>query len=274
MPTMSPTPHCFGMPDCPCFSPQCFEQRDPDTCQCACPFEVLYRAHIGDASFCGTEYPLHRFIDSACACDCPLGARPVHGCPGMQTFNEVTCQCECPQQIECKNGQTLNPDTCQCDCPAWSPHSTDCAAINKVLRDCKCECINSCPGAGQVQSTSSCRCGCPANTPSSFQCPSGVLDEMNCACAVALHSDHCCIPTVAGFTAYNGFCWRHQDEASCMLEPHGKCVWNPESCVLDPPRNRLDPSSPCLFRNDPCTKDSDCCSEVCRSGPSADGFCR
>lgn len=146
---------------------------------------------------------------------------------------------------------------------------SDCAAIGKVLRNCECQCLNSCPGPGQVQNPSSCRCACPSIIHFS-SCPSGVVDELNCQCAVPLPSKYCCLTTVPDFTPYAGTCWRHQDEASCMLEPGGKCQWSPLECLPSPPTNTLNRLVPCAFRDMKCTTDSDCCSEVCRLG----GFCR
>lgn len=55
-------------------------------------------------------------------------------CPGMQTLNLETCQCECPPPAPktCPGGQTLDPQTCMCacklQCPAGQPLNTSLCA--------------------------------------------------------------------------------------------------------------------------------------------------
>ena len=101
MPTGAPTSRCDTFGPCPCAFLECFEERDPDSCECTCPFEILLAAHNEDPHICsasGTDSPV-TFIESACACDCPLGSRPEGGCPGNQVFNHNTCECGCPNQV-------------------------------------------------------------------------------------------------------------------------------------------------------------------------------
>lgn len=91
------------MGPCPCSFLECFEERDPDTCECTCPFAVLLKAHNEEPDICsvsGAGSPI-TFIDRACACDCPLNSLPVGGCPGNQEFNRDKCACECPNQVFC-----------------------------------------------------------------------------------------------------------------------------------------------------------------------------
>lgn len=277
-PTFSPTDACFGMGPCPCLNAQCFEERDPVTCECQCPFEILLLAHRQDPAICTHLLPAgmgndnHVYIDSSCSCDCPVGAYPDGGCPGGQFFNEDACACECPLVMECGGSSILNPVTCQCECPSWAPKASDCLALNKVLRDCECQCPIPCPGAGQIQSSSSCRCGCPFTTPDPSSCASGFIDELYCQCAKPIKppTNYCCLTAEPGFLPWAGRCWGQTDEISCSAVENGRCLWNPDQCLPDPPVNSLDPTQACRFRDDPCSSGADCCSEVCR----VNGFCR
>lgn len=270
VPTYAPTPPCNALSDCPCDYPNCFEKRDPLTCECECPISVLLAAHRNDPTICGADNYVHQYIDSACACGCPAHKRPFGGCPGGQVYNEFTCECGCPNSADCKGASVLNPNTCQCECPAWAPRASDCLAINKVLRDCECACPIPCPGPGQIQSTSGCQCGCPYTTPDPSTCSSGFIDELSCQCAVPLPSDYCCLTTIPNFTPFAGWCWGHQNPTACGAVPDQRCTWNAASCLPSPPVNNLDRSKPCLMRDEPCSVNGDCCSEVCR----VTGFCR
>lgn len=114
LPSPPPSGPCHGMPPCPCFHAVCFEARNPVSCQCECPFQILWRAHIADGTLCGNTNPKHTFLQHSCACDCPIGAKPLTGCSGVQMFNPVSCQCECPDSRinrECGGSATLNPYT-------------------------------------------------------------------------------------------------------------------------------------------------------------------
>lgn len=154
-PTGAPTEPCAELPPCPCHYQQCFEARDPVTCGCSCPFEILLLAHQGSPTICGSNTSPLQYLDNACACDCPAGSKPEGGCPGGQVFNGETCSCECPSYVTCNGPATLNPTSCQCECPTWTPRENDCLALNKVLRDCECACPIPCPGPGQIQSSGS-----------------------------------------------------------------------------------------------------------------------
>lgn len=270
LPTVSPTDACFGLGDCPCNFRMCFEQRDPVTCECHCPFEILLMAHRGAPEICGMENTALRYIDSGCACDCPPGSMPPGGCPAGQRFNSDTCSCECPGVVECAGASTLNPNTCQCECPTWAPKASDCLALNKVLRDCECQCPIPCAGPGQIQSSSSCRCGCPFTTPDPASCASGFIDELYCECAKPLPSTHCCLTSEPGFLPWAGRCWGNTNEVDCLLVENNRCIWDANNCLPDPPVNTIDPTKPCMMRDAPCQTGADCCSEVCR----VNGFCR
>ena len=111
VPTYAPTPPCNALSDCPCDYPNCFEKRDPLTCECECPISVLLAAHRNDPTICGADNYVHQYIDSACACGCPAHKRPFGGCPGGQVYNEFTCECGCPNSADCKGASVLNPNT-------------------------------------------------------------------------------------------------------------------------------------------------------------------
>jgi len=270
-PTPEPTMPCQGMPECPCNYQECFEQRDPVTCGCSCPFEILLLAYQGSPAICGTNTPL-MYLDNACACGCPAGSMPAGGCPGGQEFNGETCQCECPAAAlaACSGNAQLNTLTCECECPTWTPRENDCLALNKVLRDCECQCPIPCPGPGQIQSSGSCRCGCPFGTPEPSQCPSGFIDELYCQCAAPLPSKYCCQTSEPNFLPWAGRCWGETSETACNAVDAGRCVWDANNCHPDPPINSINPTKGCFMRDEPCAVDGDCCSEVCR----VNGFCR
>eukprot|EP00488_Nonionellina_sp_1-RS-2012_P001080 TRINITY_DN171_c0_g1_i2.p2 TRINITY_DN171_c0_g1~~TRINITY_DN171_c0_g1_i2.p2 ORF type:complete len:192 (+),score=60.23 TRINITY_DN171_c0_g1_i2:882-1457(+) len=187
-----------------------------------------------------------------------------------QTFNQNTCQCECPQGNTCPGASIMNLETCSCQCPAHSPTASDCSAIGKVLRNCQCDCPIPCAGEGQIQSAETCACGCPWGTPLSSECVSGIVDQFACQCAAPIPSTFCCHTSTPAFKPWAGRCWDEQSEESCLAEPNGRCVWDTTACHPNPPENSINPGVACLMRDAPCSGHGQCCSEVCR----LDGLCR
>ena len=271
-PTEPPTVYvpCAGMPPCPCSHDQCFTERDPmEHCQCVCPTEVLLKEARGDKTICGEA--THQVYDTgSCACDCPASSLPLGGCRFGQSWNPLTCQCECPNGNECPGAAIRNLETCTCECPAHSPTASDCSAVGKVLRNCQCDCPIPCAGPGQIQSPNTCACGCPYGTPTAAQCESGIVDELACDCAAPLPSTFCCHTSVPGFKPWQGRCWDEQTEEGCNAEPNGRCEWKPNECMDNPPSNSVLPGVGCVFRDEPCYDNNQCCSEVCK----VDGMCR
>eukprot|EP01083_Nonionella_stella_P077686 212262_1 len=273
VPTPSPTQFvpCSQYGPCPCEHMQCFQVRDPaDNCQCSCPMRVLLMEAQGHPQICGVDATHQIYHPHSCSCDCQPNAYPQGGCLYGQSFNQNTCQCECPGGNTCPGSALMNLETCQCQCPLHSPTASDCSAIGKVLRNCMCDCPIQCAGEGQIQSPETCTCGCPSNTPSAHQCESGIVDYLACECAAPIPSTFCCHTSTPNFKPWQGRCWDEQTEESCFAEPNGRCTWDPNNCHPNPPANSLNPGIPCIMRDMSCNQNADCCSEVCK----IDGACR
>merc|ERR1719242_1494572 len=187
----------------------------------------------------------------------PCDAAERAACVAPKFFDEMSCQCRCPENpdgIRVCAGQfeVFSLDTCDCQlrCPGYAPTPEECAMFQLDWEGCTCR---ERPPPTPVPTLP------PVRTP----VPTMPARESPNLCCLSN-------PAQPDPVMWAGTCWPQRSEAECEAVPNYRCLWNPYQCLPNPPVNSLNPYSPCRFAGQRCLSFVDCCSEYCHS----DGFCR